>query len=117
MPTDPKKPELMFINGLSENALIEAHDRGYLSHVAVNVGGHMYPVVFYDSIRLQQDVSGGASHGRPFVADPGMIVLSEITLEAIRNVVERLFAEGYFEYLVPLSEERLAEANPYHWPP
>jgi len=96
----------------------EAKDRGYLSHVLAELeDGSLYPVFFYDFVRLQQDLEEEAKQGRPFIADPGMIVLPEVTLVAMQAVVRTLSEEGYFDYLRPLSKEQIASANPFKWPP
>ena len=110
--------KLVFAREFSERAAFEARDRGYLSHVVVEINGqNLYPVVFYDPIRLQQDLEESARHGRPFVADPGMIVVSDITMDAMQEAVQRLYQEGYFNYLVPVNRDSLINGDPYSWPP
>jgi hypothetical protein len=79
--------------------------------------GRLYPLFFYDAIRLQQDLEESSKHGRPFVAEPGMIVLREITLDAMKRAVEQLGREGFFDHLTPLNEDDLGTADPYQWPP
>jgi len=118
MPDLAPVAKLVFVGAFSEREAVEAQDRGYLSHVLAEIDGvRLYPVVFYDPVRLQQDLEESARHGRAFVADPGLIVLPDITLEAMRAAVQRLAQEGFFERLVPVSRERLREANGYRWPP
>jgi hypothetical protein len=118
MSTTSSVAKLVFNREFSEQDACEARDRGYLSHVLVEVDGHrLYPVFFYDPIRLQQDLETGAKNGRAFVADPGMILLPDITIEAMQEAVQQLCQEGYFDHLVGVSRERLAEADPYAWPP
>ena len=110
--------KLVFAREFSEREAFEARDRGYLSHVLVEIDGeHLYPVVFYDPIRLQQDLELSAKHGRAFIADPGMIVLADITIEAMQEAVQRLWQEGFFKYLVPANKDYLSEVDPYSWPP
>lgn len=110
--------KLVFVRDFSEREAAEARDRGYLSHVLVEIdGSRLYPVVFYDPVRLQQDVDESARHGRPFVADPGMIVLPDVTIEAMQQAVQQLCQEGYFDYLAAIDRERLSEADPHSWPP
>ena len=110
--------KLVFLREFSEQEAWEARDRGYFSHVLVEVDGdRLYPVFFYDPVRLQQDLETSAKHGRAFVADPGMIVLSDITIEAMQEAVQQLCQDGFFDHLVAVSRERLAEADPYVWPP
>jgi hypothetical protein len=96
-------PRLLFEYGFGEREQFEAKARGYLSHVIVeHASGAKYSVVFYDCVRLQQDLEYEVSVGRMCVADPGMIVVPEVTLENIRIAVERLTAEGFFDKLRPL---------------
>jgi hypothetical protein len=109
--------KLVFAREFSEREAMEARDRGYLSHVLVELDGHLYPVVFYDPIRLQQDLELNVKHGRTFVADPGMIVITDITIEAMQEAIQRLSQEGYFNYLTPLNQDCLSSADQYSWPP
>ncbi len=96
-------PKLTFQTPFDERAQFEAASRGYLSTVRVQLeDGATYEVVFYDHVRLGQDLEEEVSSGRMCVADPGMIVLPEVTLENIRTAVGRLALEGYFDSLRPL---------------
>lgn len=114
----PNTPKLRFAREFTEQDALEAQSRGYLSHVLVELAeGKLYPVFFYDPIRLQQDLAEGVRTGHPFVADPGMIVVSEITPGMIRETVDRLVGEGFFDYLAPISEQDLGVGNPLCWPP
>ena len=82
-------PEIRFIGEFSERDAYEAESGGYRSHVIIRMSdGRLYPVLFYSAIRLQQDLEVDAKWGRPFVADPGMIVLPEVTLPAMQCAVE-----------------------------
>lgn len=110
--------KLVFANGVSERQVQEALDRGYLSHVLVEIEAQrLYPVFFYDPVRLAQELAMNAKHGEPFVAETGMIVLTEITIENMRDAVNALFKEGFFERLIPIDRDRLAKVDPYAWPP
>jgi hypothetical protein len=118
METPSPASKLLFVQEFSEREASEARDRGYLSHVLVEVDGRdLYPVFFYDPIRLRQDLEASAKTGRPYVADPGMIVLPDITIEAMEAAVRGLCAEGFFKHLVPVTKDCLDKANPYSWPP
>jgi hypothetical protein len=74
-------------------------------------------VFFYDPTRLQQDLVEGVRQGRPFVADPGMIVVPEITPAAMSDAVDGLVGEGFFDRLVPVREEDLSAGDLHRWPP
>jgi len=92
-------------------------DRGYRSHVLVEIATSLYPVFFYDCGRLQCELQEMAKHGRPFIAETGMIVLESVTLAAMELAVQKLYEEGYFDYFKSIDQNRLAAANPYAWPP
>ncbi len=112
------RPKLRFAQEFSELDAFEARGRGFLSHVMVELEkGFLYPVCFYDVVRLRQDLEESSKHGRPFIADPGMIVVQEISLETMEHAIERLWDEGFFEHLTPVTPEDVASGSPYQWPP
>jgi hypothetical protein len=95
--------DLAFEGGFDERAAVEAQARGYRSHVAVEFAdGERYSVVFYDPVRLQQDLHEEIRAGSTCIAEPGLIVIAEVTLENMRLAVDRLVREGYFEALRPM---------------
>jgi hypothetical protein len=97
---DATFPRLAFKYPFDEAAASDAEARGYLSYAFVeSSNGTRYPVVFYDPVRLQQDLEVEASDGRPFIAEPGMIVVPEVTLARMQEAVERLFQAGFFDAL------------------
>jgi len=99
------RPTLEFAGGFDDREAFEASARGYRSHVCVVMpSGERYPVVFYDAVRLQQDLEDEAKSGCPYIADPGLIVLSEITLENMQEAAERLAGEGFFDSFRPLAQ-------------
>jgi len=98
------KAELIFEGEFDEREAMECRDRGYRSHVWVELAeGRRYPVVFYDVTRLQQDLQEEMKSGDGFIAEPGLIVLPEVTLENMKKAVCRLAEEGFFEALRPTS--------------
>jgi hypothetical protein len=110
--------KLRFAREFTEQDAEEAQSRGYLSHVFVELDeGELYPVFFYDLTRLQQDMAENIRAGHPFLADPGMIIVPQISPQAMKDVVDRLNEEGFFDHLTPLREEDLDCCDPYRWPP
>ena len=96
-------PKLVFDYPFDERSQFEAKARGYLSHAKVQQSnGAFYPVVFYDPVRLGQDLESEVSTGRKCVADPGMIVVSEVTLENMTAAINKLTEEGFFNHLKPI---------------
>ena len=97
-----KPPAVHFAYGFDEQDQYEAKSRGYLSHVqVVYEGGIKYNVTFWDSIRLQQDLEEEGKLGNGFVAEPGMIVVQEITKESIESAVRKLHFERFFDSFKP----------------
>lgn len=48
--------------------------------------------------------------GTPFLAEPGLIILPEVTREGMENAVRQLWEQGYFESLKSLKAEAQKEA-------
>ena len=97
-------PRLVFAYEFDEQAAYEAEGRGYLSHAFVELcDGSRYPVVFYDPVRLQQDLDDEVAAGNPFIAEPGMVVVPDVTLENMKKAVTKLFQEGFFSNFRPIS--------------
>src|SRR5712692_7288011 len=89
--------EVVFPKWYDERGEWEANEKGWLQGVEVRFSnGDVHALFFYDPVRLAQDLETDAKHGRPFVAHPGMIVIPEITREAIVDVIGKLAEEAYF---------------------
>lgn len=98
-------PKLVFESyEFDERTAYEAVARGYLGNVQVELpNGSRYPVLFYDPVRLQQDLETEVDElGNPFISDPGMIVVTSVTLENMQKAVSKLYQERYFSYFQPL---------------
>lgn len=97
-----ESPALTFATAMDERDRYEAEARGYLSHAKVVFpDGRTYPVVFYDTVRLTQDLEHEVAEGGACVADPGMIVVPSVTLEHMESAVRQLSGIGFFDALTP----------------
>jgi hypothetical protein len=77
--------------------------KGHLSNVVVRLDdGTRYELHFIDPVRLGRELELDAKAGTPYFAEPGLIVIPEVTLAAVRSTIERLAAGRYFRYLMPL---------------
>ncbi len=75
-------------------------------------------MVFYDPVRLSQDLEEDAKFGHPCIAEPGMIVIPEITMERMNQAVAILVAEGYFSNLQPMKlNGEINAVSTFNWPP
>jgi hypothetical protein len=79
--------------------------KGYLSNVEVGlVDGRRFVVNLIDPIRLAQDLEAESATGRPYLAEPGLIILPEVTTRSITDAIHSLWREGFFETLKPLTD-------------
>jgi hypothetical protein len=100
-----------FPGGIDDRAVYEAELKGWLQGVTVELAdGSRYPVLFYDPVRLRQDLEADTAQGRPYAAEPGMIVIPTVTPAAIRQAVEHLVEDGFFQHLRPLPAGRQSVA-------
>lgn len=88
----------------------EMPDRGYLSHVLVELDdGSRYQVEFIEPVRLGQELAGYVQHNIPCYAEPGLIVLREVTMQRVREAVQYLHRQGFFKHFKPV--ERTGDGN------
>lgn len=96
---------LVFEGGWTDRDSYEAPRRGYRGHVWVELAdGSRHTITFYDVARLSQVLSDEARAGRPFVAEPGLIVLTEVTLTNMQSAAQALADEGFFDGLPDIRE-------------
>jgi hypothetical protein len=92
-------PRILFPAGFDERAAVETPLKGWLSAQVELDDGCRYTVYFSDPIRLQQDVDDAVQHGRPCFAEPGLIIVPEVTVQAIQDAVQFLWKQGFFAFL------------------
>jgi hypothetical protein len=82
----------------------ETPAKGYLPDVEVRLeDGSRYKLYFTDPVRLQQTLEDDAALGKPYYTEPGLVVLPEVTMEAIQRAVPELVRDGYFRHLKSLA--------------
>lgn len=107
MATDAKSFTIHFPDWFDERAEWEAEQKGWLPGVTVELAdGNRYPVFFYDPVRLSQDLEADSASGHPYVAEPGLIVLPQVTRAAIGEAVAQLVGSGFFNHLRALPAGR-----------
>lgn len=87
-----------------ERAELEVEAKGWLVGVIVQLAdGSRYTVSFYDPVRLRQDLEAETTQGRPYIAEPGLIIVPEVTVRVIQQAIQLLVVDGYFQHLKPLA--------------
>jgi hypothetical protein len=92
-------PRIIFPEGFDERAAFEAPLKGWLNAQIELEDGCRYAVYFSDPIRLQQDVDEAVKSAKPCFAEPGLIIVPEVTIKAIQDAVQFLWKQGFFAYL------------------
>jgi hypothetical protein len=95
----PSGPRVIFPAGFDERAAVEAPFKGWLSAQVALDDGCRYAVYFSDPMRLQQDVDDAVQNGRPCFAEPGLIIVPEVTVQTIQDAVQFLWKQGFFASL------------------
>ena len=97
---DADYPRLVFAHAVADPDLAPHGYRGDV--VGELADGGAFPVYFYepDAIREELDARRRSGFGQ-FVAEPGLVVLPEITLDRMKASVLELIAVGYFAHLTP----------------
>src|SRR5690242_12163123 len=81
----------------------ESTSKGYLPNVEVQLGAaERYRLYFIDPVRLQQTLDDDTRDGRPWFAEPGLVVVPEVSTEAVKQAVAGLVREGYFQHQKPI---------------
>jgi len=97
-------PTLLFPYGFNERDAFEIEQKGYYDHAIIQLpSGARVRVCFYDPVRLSQDLEAAQESGEVCIAQPGMIVIPNVTREYMERAVKQLYEEGYFNTLTPLS--------------
>jgi hypothetical protein len=95
-------PRIIFPEGFNERDHAEMPLRGCLSHAYVELeNGEQYAVDFIDPIRLAQDLDEYIKSKIPCYAEPGLIVVPEVTMSSIQEAVDYLFARDFFKQFKP----------------
>ena len=91
-------PKLHFREPFEDRVAFEVPSKGWYNGVTVELEDwRKYPLFFYDPIRLAQDLEAEVAQGLPFVAEPFMIVVPEITEAAMCSAVSLLYKRGWFD--------------------
>ena len=100
---DADYPRLVFEYDVHERDLAP---HGYRGDVVVELAeGEAFPVYFYEPNAIREELEGRTRSGfGQFVAEPGLVVIPEITLASMKSSVLELIEVGYFAHLRPVCE-------------
>jgi len=89
----------MFKEEFDERLAFEVSQKGWcgIAMVELPEGGRV-DVFFYSPERLAQDLEMDTKAGHPYIAEPGLIVVPEVTLANMHAAVDQLYEQGFFEH-------------------
>lgn len=94
-----KSISILFPADYDAQSEFETPMRGYLSDVEVELEGLRYRLFFIDPVRLEQELKSNTDSGRRYFAEPNLIVLPEVSTEAIKKAIDGLARDGFFQHL------------------
>lgn len=95
-------PRLVFPDGFSERDEWEMERKGYVHAFLEVADGGRFPVLFMDPVRLAQDIEATLQSGQPGFYELGLVVVPEVTVQAITRIIPHLADEGYLERHLPV---------------
>ncbi|MCB9765957.1 MAG: hypothetical protein H6739_39650 [Alphaproteobacteria bacterium] len=100
MPTTPQ-PRLVFTTPFGERDAHECETRGFCDLAQAEFpDGSFVPLVFYDLVRLEQEMQARSERGQTWLAVPGLVVLPRVTRERMARAVEGMYREHFFDEVV-----------------
>ncbi len=97
-PDTPPGFQIALPEWCDDAAIAQAYDRGYLADVQVVLSdGRRYLLDFRDPGRLKQDLQVEVDSGNPCIAEPGLVVIPEITISWIERAVDYLVKTEFFD--------------------
>jgi hypothetical protein len=90
---------ILFPQGFDDRAADEMTMKGYANILIELDEGQYYSVWFFDPIRAQQELEQSTQSGHPYFTEQGALVLvSEVTVDAVLNTVRSILKHGYHSY-------------------
>jgi hypothetical protein len=103
MSANLKSVSVLFPDWYDDRAEWEHSRKGFLPGVVAELpDGRRYQLYFMDPVRLGQDAEAEFGQGSVCFTEPGLVLIPEVTREAVRAAVAHLHKIGYFEQLRPL---------------
>jgi hypothetical protein len=100
------KFKIIFPDGFNQRHQHEMTLRGCLSDALVELAnGEQYDVDFIEPSRLAHDLAGYVAANIPCYAEPGLIVIQEITMDSIHEALHYLCDHDFFKSFKPVNVE------------
>jgi hypothetical protein len=99
----PDEPTLSFDCDFDENDAADIEQKGYFQHAIANLpDGRRVRLSFWDPVRLSQDLETEKAQGRICIAEPGLIVVPDVTVENMLTAIKEIYRRGYFDRILSI---------------
>ena len=97
------KPEIIFKFDMNSSIEEEISRKGWCNaFIVVLPDKSEYELIFYDPVRLMQDIKATMERTNLF-AEPGLIVIEDVTKKNMEDAVFKIWKAGYFDSLKPIN--------------
>lgn len=94
---DSSSLKLILPEDLDEQDLFEMRYKGWFSAEVEMIDGRRFSVSFFDPVRLQQTIVDVFQLNLPCLAEVGLVILPEVTIERIQQSLEYLHEIDFFQ--------------------
>ena len=94
-------PQLILPEGFGERTASEIRQKGWFEASVKTKDGIRYTISFFDPVRMRQELEDNVRNDEPCLAEPNLIIVPELTIEALQSAIEHLWNKGSFRYFVP----------------
>jgi hypothetical protein len=98
---------LIFREGFTDFDKFDTPQRGYRSGVYLKHQGKCFPLFFYSPCCLVQDLETSMKVGDNYIAEYGIVVINDVTLENMLKTTHILLDSHYFKKQKPYTEEEI----------
>ncbi|PXX68866.1 hypothetical protein DFR70_102552 [Nocardia tenerifensis] len=91
---------VLFPEGYDGRREAETADKGWLDVEVVFADGSIFPVSFYDPLRLRQTIEDEIQGGSLYYTEPNLVILSKVTPQNIRLAIDDMVETGFFANIV-----------------
>jgi hypothetical protein len=94
--------KILYPPNFGEGDEITMYDRGNFEAI-VEADSKKYKLLFRAIYHIAQDLRVYQTTGRPYFAKPGLVIVEDVNVETIEKAVVKLYTDGYFDSLMPMS--------------
>ena len=89
--------EILWPYELTDQNVFEMSCKGWV-HISVKIDEvKSFEVFLYDPVRATQDLTEAASRGQPWILEPNLILVTEVTPVIVAQALDEAWSSGFFD--------------------